>query len=112
MDKTKVYKIPVNNYSVYKAILTIINFSLKLSNVEIDILATLFKYGYHTITVEARDILRKALDKDQYTINNYIKRLKDKKMLLETDNKEIVVNSDLKDVVESRKIVFSFDTNN
>ncbi len=106
------YKIKVNKYSIYKAILTIANFSLKLSPMEIDILATLFKYGFYTITAEARDILRKALDKDQYSINNYIKRLKEKNMLLEGEDKEIHINPSLKQIVESNEITFKFDTDN
>lgn len=106
------YKIKVNKYSIYKAILTLINFNLKLSGMEIDIMATLFKYGFYTINAEARDILRKALDKDQYSINNYIKRLKEKNMIIEDEYKKLHVNPNLKQIVESKEITFKFDTDN
>jgi hypothetical protein len=109
--KVKKYNIPVNKYSIYKAILTVINFNLKLSGVEIDILATLCKYGFTHITVEARDILRKALDKDQYNINNYIKRLKSKNMILETEDKKLYINPSLKEILDSKEIIFKFNEN-
>lgn len=102
------YKIKVNSHSIYKAILTVINFSLKLSNNEIDIIATLLKYGFTVVNAEARDMLRKALDKDQYNINNYIKSLKTKKILLK-EGKDIIINPNLSEVLKSKEIVFKFD---
>lgn len=108
--KIKTYNIPVNNYSIYKAILTLINFNLKLSGFEIDIVATLLKYGFYKVTGEARDILRKALDKDQFNINNYIKRLKSKNILVEDDNEDLNINPSLIEIVQSKEIRFKFDT--
>lgn len=109
------FKLPVNNFNIYKTILTLINFKLGLSSMEVDILATMFKYNYDVLNAEARDILRKALDKDQYSINNYIKRLKSKNILLEVD-KKVYINPGLKtnieQIVESKEITFKFDTNN
>lgn len=105
------FKLPVNKYNIYKTILTMINFKLGLSTMEIDMIATMFKYNYDILNAEARDILRKALDKDQYSINNYIKRLKAKGLLLEED-KKIYMNPNLKDsintIIDNKEISFKF----
>ncbi len=109
------YPIKVNKYNIYKSILTLINFKLGLSEMEIDMIATVFKYNFNKIDGEARDILRKALDKDQYNINNYIKRLKAKGVFVETD-KKLYLNPNLKanveNIVESKEIKFKFVTDN
>lgn len=109
------YKIPVNKFNIYKSILTLINFKLGLSDMEIDMIATIFKYNFNKIDGEARDILRKALDKDQYSINNYIKRLKVKGVFIEND-KKVYLNPNLKvnidNIVESKEINFKFVTDN
>lgn len=109
------HKLPVNNFNIYKTIVTILNFKFGLSDLEVDVISTILKYKFEKIDAEARDILRKALDKDQYNINNYIKKLKNKGLLIEKE-KKVYVNPNLKDyiddIVEQKEISFKFVTNN
>lgn len=108
-------KLPVNNYNIYKAIVLLLNFKYQLSELEVDLLATILKYDFDKIDGDARDLIRKALDKNQYSINNYIKRLRSKDFLVEV-NKKTFVNPNLKkyikSIVESKELNFKFVTNN
>lgn len=106
------FKIQVNNFNIYKAVLTIISFKINLSAMEIDMIATMFKYKFMVVTNDCRDIFRKALDKDQYNINNYIRRLIKKGVLVKED-KEIKLNANLINIVNNtvtdKELTFKFD---
>lgn len=104
------YKIPVNNESYHKAILMALNFSLNLSKMEIDMVATLLNYNKLIVDTESREILRKALDKDKYIINNYIQRLRNKNILvIRPADKNLYLNPSLIEIVKERKVSFEFE---
>lgn len=104
------YKIPVNKDNVYKAVLTVVNFNLGLSDMEIDILATLLKYRLYLIDTTARDVIRKVLNKSKFSTNNYIKRLKEKNIIVqEEETKKLYLNPGLREIINSNEITFKFD---
>lgn len=107
------YKIPVTNKSYYKAILTVLNFSLKISKLELDILAILLYHNMLEINADSREIIRKELDKDKFITNNYIKSLKLKNIILTDLNnpKRAYVNPEIVRIVKEPKLSFEFIIN-
>lgn len=88
-------EIPVNNSNYNKAMLMLINipFNLNLSKMEIDMVACMLDNKTEIITNQFRRILRDELIKDNYTINNYIARLRDKGILItKPADKNLYVN--------------------
>lgn len=107
------YKIPVTSKGYYKAILTILNFSLNMSKLELDILAVLLYHNMLEINADSREIIRKELDKDKFITNNYIKSLKAKGIILTnpTDPKKAYVNPEVVNIVKEPKLSFEFIIN-
>lgn len=104
----KVISIPVNPKDVNRAILKVLNFNLKLSDLEIDIIATLLNHKIEIIDTSAREIVRKELNKSKFITNNYILRLRDRSMILETNDGVMYLNPNLKDLVKDKDIQISF----
>lgn len=104
------YNIPVTKDNIHKAILTTIAFTLNLSELELDILATLLRNNLYIIDSKAREVLRLALDKNKFQTENYISRLKKKNLIIQAaDDKKWYLNPDLKPIVESDTISFKFN---
>lgn len=104
------YRIPVTAKNYHKAILMILNFNLNLSKFELDILATLLNYNISVVDVEARDIIRKELNKDKFNTNNYINRLKAKGVFItKPADKKLYVNPALLEIVKDKKVSFEFE---
>ena len=104
------YRIPVKNKNYHKAVLMILNFNLNLSNLEIDILATLLNYNISIVDINARDIIRKEINKDKFNTNNYINRLKNKGILVvKPADKNLYINPTILDIVKNKRISFQFD---
>lgn len=105
-------RIPVTKDSIYKAILMLGNvpFNLNLSKLEIDIVSTWLQYKVYVIDISARDLIRKVLDKDKFNTNNYIRRLKDKGIIVHADDsKKLYLNPKLAQIVNTDTITFKFD---
>jgi hypothetical protein len=106
------YKIPVNIKNYHKAILMVLNFNLNLSKMELDIVACILNHNMETVDLYSREIIRKELDKDKFIINNYIGRLKDKKILLiKPADKKLYVNPSIIEIAKDGKITFEFIIN-
>lgn len=88
------YSIKVSKDKYYKAALSLMNCFLKLTEFELDLIITMLNHNIKSISKDSRIILRDLLSKDSYTFNNYIKRLKDKKALIEV-NEELVINPNI-----------------
>jgi predicted transcriptional regulator len=87
----------------------ILNFNLNLSKLELDILATLLNHNVTIVDTEARDIIRKALNKGKYNINNYISRLRKKKIFITKPvDKNLYINPSLIEIVRDKKVSFEF----
>ena len=91
----------------YKQMLNILNFGLKLSDLEIDIISTLLNKGISVINTESREMLRLSLNKDKFITNNYIVRLKDKGILIPNKNtKDLILDPGLLKTVKDNKVSF------
>ena len=75
-------KIPVKEGAETKTMLKIVNcFINNLTDVELDIVSAMINKGYTTLSKNNRSGLRSSLNMDKYLFNNYVKYLKDKKVL-------------------------------
>lgn len=107
---TMEYKIPVTKENIHKTILTAISFTLGLSELEIDILSTLLKHNLYVVDTKAKEVLIKTLNKSKFQINNYITRLRKKKLVIQaSDDKKWYLNPNLKPIIESENITFKFN---
>lgn len=83
---------------------------LGLTNLEVDILATMLKQGIIVVNTDTREILRKVLDKGKYTLNNYIIQLKEKGILIEhTGTKSLEINPNLVSAVKDHETSFNLE---
>lgn len=106
-----VHNIKVTKDSLYKAILMLFNFKLKLTTLEIDILSELLKNDINIVDTETRALLRKNLKMSKFTCNNYIINLKNKNMLVSGITKDdLIINPYVVDVVKHKEQHFNFDT--
>lgn len=104
-----VQPIPIKKEHYHKGVLNILNFSLGLTDLEIDIVATLLKHGITVIDSDARDLIRKALNKDKFNTNNYILKLKKKGIIgMRPNDKNLYLNTGLIEAVKDNRITFDF----
>jgi hypothetical protein len=101
------FKIPVTQESLCKAVLTILNFKLGLSEKEVEVLAVMLNHRITVVDSSARLLIRKVLDRDKFSTNNYIKRLKDKKILIQ-DGKTLSVNPSIIALASQTTLTFNF----
>jgi len=92
--------LPVDNKHCYKALLKILNFLTNMTDTELDVIAAMMSNKITVLTKEARVELLAVLGKDKFTLNNHIKRLKEKKVLVENNNK-LNINTNLSNMIES-----------
>jgi len=74
------YKIKVKSSEYNRMFLSILNFKLGLTNTELDIVSVLLDYSITVVDTKAREIIRIKLNKDKYTVANYISHLIDKQI--------------------------------
>lgn len=104
------YPITVNRDSYHKAMLMVLNFNLNLSNMELDMLSTLLKNDIKVVDTDARDLIRKVLNKDKFITNNYIKRLRNKGVfILNNTDKKLYINPSLLEICDDKKVSFEFN---
>lgn len=104
------YKIAVDSKSYCKAILMIYNFKLRLSDLELDIVSVLLRSKLKMVNTNSREIIIKELNIDKYTLNNYIKRIKDKGIFSKV-NKDLIVDPNLFEIIKHPKVSFEFIVN-
>ncbi len=103
-----IIQIPLKkNEQIYKAILTIVNFSMKLTEKEINIISDMLRNNITILNKQTRKLLY-SHNKNQYVFNNYVQRLKIKGALLE-DNGVIKLNPNFLAVTQDKQsITFEF----
>jgi predicted transcriptional regulator len=99
----------VTKSTYYRSMLTILNSMLNLTDMELDIMATLLENKITIVDSRAREILRLKLNKDKFNINNYIRKLLNKNVLYVNEDK-ISVNPHIIESVKENKLVFNFET--
>lgn len=99
------YPITVKQSTYHKAILLILNFNLKLTNTELDIVSIVLDNTDQVLDSKVREVIRLKLNKDKFTINNYIKRLIDKGIFIRTTD-SIQINPSILEIVKDNKVSF------
>mgnify|MGYP003326694257 CR=1 FL=1 len=75
-------KVPIKRKYHCKAILNILNFGFRMTDVELDVLNTMITNDIKILTKETRAQLLLLLNKEKYTVNNHIMKLKSKGVLI------------------------------
>ena len=88
------YKIKVKSSEYNRMFLSILNFKLGLTNTELDIVSVLLDYSITVVDTKAREIIRIKLNKDKYTVANYISHLIDKQIFYRSESK-VCINPSL-----------------
>jgi biotin operon repressor len=102
-----IFTVDKNKY--HKAILQIYNFNLKMSDLELDIISTLIANNLSEVNADSKDILRQKLDVSKFMLNNYIKRLKDKGILIPIeDNIGYTINPNIVNLTKDPNVSFEF----
>lgn len=106
MEFIKEFKVDRDSFS--KAVLTILNFQLKLSELEIEMLSVMLSHNITKIDTSTREMLRKVLNRNKFDINNYIKRLKEKKFILTKEDKSLYINPNISALMNFKTFIFKF----
>lgn len=104
------HKISIKSNSYVKAMVMLHNFKLKLSPMETDILSCMLNHNMKTIDSYSRETIRLELNKDKFSTNNYIVRLRDKGILItKPADKALYVNPSMYDLIKDKKVSFEFE---
>ena len=104
------YNIKISKEKYNLAALKVINCFLNLTDYELDIIVKMLDNNINILNRESRSKIRKLTNKSYNTTNNYIKRLKDKKILLYINN-ELVLNKNITNHILDKEIKIKFDVN-
>lgn len=104
--------IPISQRKYYKSMLTVVSSLIPggLTAFEIHILANMFMNNIRILNKITRLDLRLLLDTSEYNFNNYIKKLKSKRVLLETEE-GLELNPNISNALEDKTITIEFDIN-
>ncbi len=102
--------IPISKNKYYKAMLTIVGSLLptNLTTFEIEMIATMFTNNIKTLDKITRLELRNLLNTSEYNFNNYIKKLKNKSVLIE-NNEGLEVHPNITNAIEDKKVTIEFN---
>ena len=81
------YNVPIAEGDYPLALIKGLNCFLDLTDFELAIVSNMLKYNMETLSCENRKKIREVTGKGEHTTNNYIKKLKDKKILIQEDGK-------------------------
>ncbi len=108
-----VLKIPITKSHIYSGVLNILNFSTQLTNTEIELIVAMLNNQLKVLTKRKRASLCTFLNKDKYTINNHIKRMKSKGVFIVNEDRWLELNPNLiktiDKVVNDKEIVLQLD---
>jgi hypothetical protein len=102
------YNIPIKEDGLYNAILMIMDPILNLSNQERHTLVQVLKTGYPFITTETREYLRQVTGMNTFNLNNNIKRLKDKQILVPVAKRVLAINDNILLMVSEPRLTINF----
>lgn len=99
--------IPITKDKVNKAIIKILSSFNDFSNYEINVLSTMLDQDIKVLDTEGRKKVRDCMGTDQYTLNNYIAKLKSRNALI--DNKgNLSINGAILTAINDQKINIAF----
>lgn len=103
-----IYNLKVKREDYCLAALKIINCIYKLSELELKILTNIINNQIKVLDKSSRNSIREFINTDKFTFNNYIKKLKDKKLLIDGAN-GLVINPGIIKTIADREFKFEFE---
>ncbi len=79
-----------------------------LTDKEIDILVVIADKQISNLDKDTRTDIRMSLDMDKFNFNNYIKKLKEKKVFIEIDKNSLKVNPNILHILKHDSVNLSF----
>jgi hypothetical protein len=105
------YNLTLSEDKYTLAILKTINCFLNLTDFELLIINKMIDNDIDELNTNSRKRLKSLLgDKSDATVNNYIKRLKDKKVLIENET-GMVINNNILSAIKDGELNFKFNVN-
>jgi len=104
------YEIPISEEKYTLAALNVMNCFLKLTKSELDIVAVMIGKSINVLDTESRSIVRSETGKGVNITNNYIKRLKDKGVLI-NNNGKLSINHNISEALKDKEINIKFNVN-
>lgn len=104
------YDIPISKEKYTLAALKVINCFLDLTTYELEIVSKMLDNNIQVLDTKGRMIIRRLTGKNTATTNNYIKRLKDKKVLIPTE-KGLKLNHNITNPISDKEINIKFNVN-
>lgn len=101
-------KIKISKDKYYKAMIKVINCFLNLTEYEVELISNMFVYNIKVLDKNTRLVLRQALGTSEQSFNNYVKRLKDKNVLIDTSH-GLGLNPTIQNAVSDKKVIIEFD---
>ena len=105
------YTIPVKQENYNRSALEVLNCFLKLTEFEKEILSQMLTTNIKVINTKTRQDLITLLDTDYFTLSNYIKKLKDKELLITTPY-GLAIAPNLINSLDSKEITITFKIQN
>lgn len=102
------YNIPISKGDYPLALIKGINCFLDLTDFELAIVSNMLKYDMKELTAENRKKLREVLNKGEHTTNNYIKKLKDRKVLVTNAGGRLQLGEGITAPFRDKEIVLKF----
>ena len=105
-----IQNIPISKTGYNKAMLKALNGFLDLTDFEMEILTCMLNREINTLNRENRLEVRLELNKSECTFNNYIKKLKDKSLLI-SNEQGLIINPVILSSNKDKEITFKFNVN-
>lgn len=106
------YPFKVSKEKYIEAAVSLINCisSLNLTVFELNIVTTMIKNNVLVVNASTRTLLRNSLSKDRFNLNNYLKRLRDKKVLIKKD-KDLHLNPGILEAINDGELIIRLNVN-
>ena len=102
------YNLKIEKKKYNLAMLKVINCFLNMTEFELEIIAAMLNNNILILNTESRKLLRDITNKGIATTNNYIKNLKDKRILLEQEE-GLVINQSIIKPIEDGEVNIKFN---
>jgi hypothetical protein len=107
-----IFEKEITNKDYCREVLSSLSF-FNFTSFELDILCVMLNNNIQVLNSDSREKIRKVLDKGKFTINNYIKRLRDKQVLLTINGTEhYKINPLVLNILKEGEVVYRFKINN
>ena len=104
------HNIPVSQDKYYETMLHVLSGMVKMTDLEIKILVNMFTNNIKVLNSDSRHKVRIALDKSEFNFNNYIRKMKGKNILINTQH-GLSVNPSIVSAIDDKAITINFNVN-